>query len=87
MIIELLVLVVLVLVVTRIVLKDTRKRKARAEADRIITGKQLATEAQINKCITVILSVKSWAVNQTESDRERVKRLRNIREEMVTPHS
>lgn len=54
------------------------------KADRIINGEEPATEEQINKIITTLLATKNWVSNLTEADRQRVDRLREIRNEMVT---
>ncbi len=59
---------------------------AKAEADRIIDGIQPATEEQISKCITRIRQQSYWFRDVTELDNQRINRLRDIREEMATPH-
>ena len=68
------------------IIDQFRRPKARAFADRIISGDQAATEKQINECITWFLSRTNWLHGRTEADRCRVTRLRKMRDEMVTPH-
>ncbi len=86
MVIEFFLLIVLLLVVVSAVSRHTRQVLARTRADRIIAGKEPATEKQLNKCIDRILHTKSLLYGQTESDRMRAERLRDMRKEMVTPH-
>ncbi len=87
MIIELIIYVSLLSWGIRSIIDSFRRPKVRAFADGIITGKQTATEKQINECITWFLSRTNWLHGRTESDRCRVDRLRDMRNEMVTPAS
>ncbi len=86
MLLELIVLGILIALSICIVCICLRYPRARARADRIIAGQQPATEEDINKLITVILSTKNWITDITEADRQRVDRLRDMRKETVTPH-
>ncbi len=61
-----------------------RRPKVRAFADGTIAGEQIATEKQINECITWFLSTSNWLHGRTESDRWRVQRLRDIRNKMLS---
>jgi len=58
------------------------RAKARAEADRIISGEQQATERQVRKIITRLVAAKSWTRYSTEVDTQRVELLCNMRNEM-----
>ncbi len=62
------------------------KAMAREEADRIITGKQSATDEQLNKCMARIRQQSYWFRDVTELDNQRINRLRDMRKEMVTPY-
>ncbi len=62
-----------------LVVTSILRTKTRARADRIIDGREPATEAQINKCITTISSAQNWLHGKTESDTLRVRRLRALR--------
>lgn len=84
---QLICLVVILFVVVRAFTCPFRRTRARAGADRIITGEQPTTEEHINKIITSILSSKTWGYNLTEQDHRLVERLRDMRNEMVTSDS
>lgn len=87
MIFELILLILLLWFVVHTVITHVRTPKVRASADRIITGKQPATEDQINKHITWLLSRNSWLHGRTEQDLSRIERLRSLRDEMLTPQA
>ncbi|GAJ00787.1 unnamed protein product [marine sediment metagenome] len=87
MVIEFFLLIVLLLVVVSAVTRHLRQVRARTEANEIINGEAPATAERINKCIDQLLATKNWLQDMTEADRQRVLRLRDMRKEMVTPHS
>ncbi|MBA7636894.1 hypothetical protein ES703_44522 [subsurface metagenome] len=87
MVIEFLLFAFFLLVLAAAVTRYIRQTRVEACADRIIAGDQAATEKQINKCITDILTAKTWFRDITEQDRWRVEQLRDMRKEMVTPHT
>ncbi len=83
---ELASLFIVLLVLVCFVTYPIRRTIARAKANRIINGEEPATPKQINKCIDQLLATKHWYRDMTEADCQRVRRLRDIRNEMVTPH-
>lgn len=87
MILELIFGLILLLVVFGAVTLHAGETQAKAEADRIISGEQPSTEEQLNKIITTLLRAKNFMGRRTEQDRQRIQRLRDIRNEMVTPTS
>jgi len=82
---QLIVLVFVLWVLARVVANPIQRAKFRPIADRIITGEQSATEADIDKCITAILRCNGWPLGKSEADRCRVTRLRDIRNGTATP--
>lgn len=86
MILELIFVLILVLVVVGAVNLHVGETRAKAEADRIINGEEPAAEQKINEIITTLLRAKNFMGHKTEQDRYRIKRLRDIRKEIVTPH-
>ncbi len=96
-IIGLLILVVTVGVVAAYVIHHYRRVNARAEADRIIAGEQQATPEQISEITHKLYSVRvAWQTrwqyikyfmeDLTPLDRQRNKRLHEIRAEMRKSH-
>lgn len=83
---ELLIIIIIVTLGVCVSYRLMQRLSARAKADNIIIGKRPATEAQINKCITGILRTNNWLLGQSEADHHRVRRLRDMRKEMVSPH-
>ncbi|MBA7670972.1 hypothetical protein ES703_79121 [subsurface metagenome] len=59
-----------------------RKANARASADRIISGKEQATEEQIYKIINRLVAAKSWTRYSAKLNTMRVEFLCNMRHEM-----
>ncbi len=77
---------VLLLVVAIFTYRYIRQARARAAADRILSGKQTADVEQLNKIITTLMSADSYTQQLAESDYWRVQRLRDMRTEMMSPH-
>lgn len=76
---DLILLTVVLYGVVRIFSCPTRRKLARAGADRIINGEEPASEGNINKTITSLLSSKTFGFNLTETDFQRAEKLREIR--------
>ncbi len=81
-IIGLLIIVVTVCVLILLVARHNRRANARAEADRIISGEQQATEEQIHEIIRRFMAGKKWVLDITTQDGRRLKQLLDIRGEI-----
>jgi hypothetical protein len=62
------------------------REETRARADEIIIGIQPATEKQLDKYIKRLQTANAGLLSKNEVDLGRIARLRDIRDEMVTPH-
>ena len=61
--------------------------KVREQADRIISGKEQATEKQITKIITSLQCARPWPKVLDRTYYQQIQQLCKIRDEMVTPHN
>lgn len=68
-----------------LIVRDRLRAAARTQADQIISGSIPANADELNKIITTLLPAYS-SIARTETDRVRVRRLRDIRNEMQHPH-
>lgn len=68
-----------------LIVRDRLRAAARTRADQIISGSIPANAEDLNKIITTLLPAYS-STARTETDRVRVRRLRDIRKEMLNPH-
>lgn len=68
-----------------LIVRDRLRAAARTRADQIISGSMPANAKDLNKIITTLLPAYSSRA-RTETDRVRVRRLRDIRNEMEKPH-
>lgn len=68
-----------------LIVRDRLRAAARTQADQIISGSIPASAEQLNKIISRLLPAYS-STARTETDRVRVRRLRDIRNEMQKPH-
>ena len=60
-----------------------RRSRARARADRIITGKEQANSIEINYCIKILTSTNAWLVKDAFQDQHRVEKLRDIQKRLL----
>lgn len=68
-----------------LIVRDRLRASARTRAYQIISGSIPANADEINKIITTLCPAYSSRA-RTETDRVRVRRLRDIRNEMQKPH-
>lgn len=68
-----------------LIVRDRLRAAARTRADQIISGSIPANADELNKIITTLLPAYN-STARTETDRVRVRRLREIRNEMQKPH-
>ncbi len=58
------------------------RANARTRADQIIYGRQMSTEKQINRCISILTWTNKQITSNTENDILRLMRLRDMLKEM-----
>ncbi len=86
LIIESTVTFILVVVVAFFVSRHIHQTRARADAQRIIEGKQAANAEQLSKIINALQSTDYLGLQITDGDFQRVRQLRDIQDEMLKPH-
>jgi hypothetical protein len=59
---------------------------ARTRADKIINGKQPASEKYINRLISALTWTNGWILDGSNKDRITIERLRDMLKEMLHPH-
>lgn len=81
---------ILILIVTApitiIICCHIRRARTRTWADQVIAGSQQTNATELNRYITTILSMNNSVLGRSEQDRQRIKQLRNIRNDLITKH-
>ena len=61
-----------------------RRARTRTKADRIIAGKIQTNATEIDHCIKFLKSTDAWLVGGAIKDQQRIRRLRDIRNKLLS---